>query len=464
MRRFTLHRTTLLLAALSGLVLAAACASSSRAEPPEKPTAEIPPLRFQGEPFFPVGTFGWPQDDPGWAEAGGNTALKHVGIKGELTEAKLDQMRSDLKAYLDRCETAGVACVIYPVKVEGHKLYRAAYDEAFREKTKRFLHAVLEITGDHPAVLGYWTYDEPENHLWSEWKKRAKPGDLPSERMHDAFAEWAVERLGWIADLIRRRDADGYVMPTIAWWNMYERLAPLVDVHVPNDYPTLKGEAPLSGSLYDVVYDAAKAAQAARETSVHSFIYMPGIFDVIGGRWRGASFEEMRYLWFAPLTQGARGFLSWRISRASPEHRQDVLYPVMAQVTRFSRWWIAPALDHHVRSDRDTASVEYLKRFPELIRTVAGEQIERREVRGLPDVSYTLRRVEGEGYLLLAVNNRKERTPVTFMLEALADGTPQTIEVSEAISGRTLQMRQGRLSDELSPFGVGAYRFRVRSP
>ncbi len=418
----------------------------------------IPPLRFQGEPFFPMGVFGWPREDPGFPESGGNTALKHVRVKGKLTSDALARMKERLRTYLKQCREEDIAAVLYPVKINGRKVLHAAHDRAFRKEVVRFLNAMLDVTGEHEQVLGYWAFGEPENHLWSKWKKRAGTETNPGEKAGDAFAKWANRQLGWFVDLLRRRDPDGYVMPTIAWWNMYEPLAPLVDVHVPNTYPTHKGEEPLTGSLYDVVYDAAKAAEAVRNTDVHSFLYMPGIFDRIGGDWRGATLREMRYLWFAPLTQGARGFLGWRISRVTPEHRKQVVYPVMKEVSRFRPWWLVPALDQRVRSNRDVASVEYLREFPELIREVAGEEIDRREVKGLPDVSYTLRHVEGEGYLLLAVNNRRERTQIQFQIRGLAD-TVEAHEVLQGKQGKPLTIRDGRLQDNLPPFGVRVYRF-----
>ena len=228
-------------------------------------------------------------------------------------------------------------------------------------------------------------------------------------------------------------------------------------MHVPNEYPTLKGEEPLTGSLYDVVYDAAKAAEAVRGTTVHSFIYMPGIFNVIGGKWRAPTRDEMRYLWFAPLTQGARGFMGWRISRARPDYRESTLYPVMKRIAAYVPWWLAPELDDRVSSDRDTASVDYLREFPELIRTVAGEDVERRKVEGLPDVSHTLRRVAGRGYLLLAVNNRKSETPVTFTIRGLESAA---LEAREAIEPGAVRIENGTFSDTLPPFGVRVYRFR----
>lgn len=452
-RRWTGPRSRL--AVLSGVLMVCPFAACAKQEPVADEN-QIPPLLFKGEPFFPMGTFGGSPDDAERMAAGANTAFKHVSIDGDVTDAKLAAMQEDLRAFLDRCEAEDVAAILYPTKINGRRPMYGAVDEAFRAEVLRFLDALLEVTGDHPQLLGYWIYDEPENHLWKEWKKSASRGSSGgSGSAHDQFAAWAVDRLGWYADTIREGDPDGYVMPTLAWWNMYEKLAPLVDVHVPNEYPTMKGDDPLTGSLYDVTYDAAKAAEAVRRTNVHSFLYMPGIFDIIFGDWRGATFEEMRYLWFAPLTQGARGFLGWRLSRASEQHRREVLYPVMREVDRFREWWLAPTYDHRVRSDRDTASVDYLREFPELIRTVQGETIERREVQGLPDVSYTLRRLGDRGWLLLAVNNRKEATPVSFQIEGLPSGQP----ANEALEGGEWTIENGRFSDELPPFGVRVYRF-----
>jgi hypothetical protein len=425
---------------LSGLVLLAVLGSLPEAASAVEPH-QIPPLLFRGQPFFVNATFNAPNeaDLQEWLHAGGNTVVFHV--PGPDTPAiKLRQSLEESAAWAAKYN---VAAIYYPVAVAEQGAIHPEKRPAMVEHLRR----MLAVTAKHPQTLGYWTMDEPENAFYEACKStNVKNKDL---------AKWIVSHTKWVYDTLKEGDPDAYVMPTIAWWTMYEALAPLYDVNVPNEYPTYKKDAPLTGPLYNVVYDAAKAADAVRIAHRKSFVYMPGIFDTMPRVWRAATLEELQYLYFAPITQGARGVMSWRLGYCSLPYRRAVVYPVMRQLDRLTPWLLGQWCNEKVASDHDQPTVAYLKEFPVRVRTVADEAAAPTEqVPGVPDCSHVLRRRPNGSYLLLAVNNRKEPLKMTFRLRDIP-GLPT--HASEILESRSVRIDGPRIRDEFKPFGVHAY-------
>ena len=406
----------------------------------------IAPLVFQGRPFFALGTFDRPVDDVAeWLEAGGNAAI--VGVMGQNQSAESRQ--AGLQEVAGWAGDHDVALSYYPLidfySKEGDKTIPTRPEEiAAKEK---LLDEMLTFTADHRQTLGYWTFDEIENHLYKAYEDWEDGKDT-------GLAEWIGQTMRWTYDTIKTRDPDSYVMPTIAWWSTYEGLAALYDVNVPNEYPTREEFEPLEAPLYNIAYDSVRAADAVRATGRTSFVYMPGIFDAMAG-WRAPTRGEMRYCWFAPLTQGATGILAWRLGRCSPDYRRGVVYPVMREVKALVPWLLGEWHDEKVTSNRDTATAKYLKEFPQRIQTVREEgQAEMIEIDAVPDCSHMLRRRPDNTYLLLAVNNTRKALPVSFTLQDIA-GLPE--HALERIDYRPVPIDQNRISDTIEPFGVRAY-------
>ncbi|MFA9476982.1 hypothetical protein ACERK3_01620 [Phycisphaerales bacterium AB-hyl4] len=413
----------------------------------------IPPLQFKGEPIFVLGTYDAPRDEDAheWAAAGGNAFIIGSTHPPTETEAFKEQLKERI-ARVDAWEL-DAAYIYFP----GHVLNDAARDPALLPKMQAHLKTLLDVTADHPQTLGYWTYDEPENQLHRFHKEQREKGNI-----NIGLGPWLAEELAWSYEMIKELAPEAYVMPTIAWWNMYEDTEPLYDVNVPNEYPTYFKDEPLTGPLYNVVYDASKAAEAVRGTG-KSFVYMPGICDNWPGddRWRAPTRLEMRYLYFAPVTQGAQGILGWRLGRASLEYRRAVIYPTMREVDALAPWFLGEVRDELVTSNRSASTAEYLREFPERIQTVVNEgRLEHVPVEGIPDVSYIVRQKDETSYLLLAVNNRKEPVEVTFTLsgfEVLPDA------VYDRISWRRYEVHQQKIHDEMEPFAVRAYVLNARA-
>lgn len=414
-------------------------AGGGQARPP------LAPLLFQGRPFFVLGTFDPPRAEllDEWLAAGCNTTLFHVCDP----KATPKQRRATIEADLAWGRAHGVALIYYPQlsllsERDGKPVPTLPDDLPAR---RAVLQEMLQVTAGDPQTFGYWTFDEPENHLhasYQDWEQRKDTG----------LAEWMAGGLQWVYDTLKAGDPDGYVMPTLGWWTTYEPAAAMYDVNVPNEYPA-RG-APLSGPLYNAVYDAAKAADAARVRGRAGFVYMPPCFDVIDGPWRAATLREFRYLCFAPLTQGAQGLLPWRLNRATPAYQRAVVYPVFREIKPLVPWLTGQAVEGKVTSTADATTVDYLRKFPVRVRTVAGEKLEQQEVPGVSDCSYLLRRRPDNTYLLLAVSNRKEPQTVTFTLSGLGElpaSARETIEFAQT------PIEGGKITDTFEPFGVRAW-------
>lgn len=416
--------------------------------PDNPPPGRFAPLVFQGRPFFALGTFDRPgeADVAEWLAAGCNTAI----VAAPDPASAPDAWQQDLRSTADWMADNHVAGVYYPLVElfsESDGQATMTRPEEIPDKAQR-LRQILGVTAQHPQTLGYWPFDEPENAVYKAFSVGGKRGDAD-------LAHWIAQGMRWTYDTLKAADPDAYVMPTIAWWTTYRDIAPLYDVNVPNEYPTHEEDEALTGPLYNVVYDAALAADAVEATGRKGFIYMPGIFDNIGKPWRAATVRELRYTCFAPLTQGAVGLLPWRLGRCSAEYRKAAVYPVLAQVGRLLPWLTGTWVEGAVTSDHDEATVEYLRKFPSRIRTVADEEdAPTIEVAGVPDCSHMMRRRPSGSYLLLAVNNRKEAIRVTFTIGGVS---PLPAAAHEALDFRRVPIAGGRLSDELEPFGVRAY-------
>lgn len=406
---------------------------------------QLRPLQFQGRPFFVLGTYEAPEpeDEAEWLEAGCNTATFYTGDpKGTPAQRK---------AYLEQAITWARkhnTAVIYFPTVD---FFGRAGDKptvptpAERGPMVAQLKEMLAVTGADRQTLGYCTFDEPENSLYEAYKDW-------DQRKDAGLGEWIGTGFRWLYEALKAGDPDAYVMPIIAWWTTYEQTAPIYDVNVPNEYP--QRGAPLSADLFQAVYDAAKAGDAAKLKGRTGFVYMPSCFDMIEAPWRAATVAEFRYLCFGPLTQGAQGLLPWRLGRATLQYRRAVIYPVFRQVKPLVPWLLGERCDEKVASTGDAPTVDYLRKLPVRVRTVAGETLERTEVAGVNDCSHCLRRRPDNTYLLLAVNNRREPLDVTFTLKGLGELPAMALETLEYAQ---TPITDGQITTRLEPFGVRAW-------
>ena len=58
---------------------------------------------------------------------------------------------------------------------------------------------MLAVTADHPQTLGYWTFDEIENHLYKAYEAWEEEKDA-------GLAEWIARTMGWTYEVFRAGD------------------------------------------------------------------------------------------------------------------------------------------------------------------------------------------------------------------------------------------------------------------
>ena len=481
---------------ISEVDLAAGLAAGAAAQTPAKTTekgtvmrprqAPLPPVMFKGKPFFPLGaydTFQYNEAgkfgsiDPDFVVAGGN--LTDLGIiylpenlagseaykrcyrlEGQEQFLAALEKNKDNPLWKDVAILIGLgANVMYDDSRIGAKgghnaMFVPARGEAL-EIRKKVLAETCRKLAQYPNVLGYTT-DEPENFAWKYYEKNCQEG-WKKEKDVD-LARRIIEWTGWTTPVIRENHPGAQLVPIIGWWTTYEHTSPLYDVIIANYYPSKKlGMKEFESDLYAIVYDSGKMVEAARKHG-KTAIMMPCMYDLRADR-VPMTLPEQLYLMFAPIARGAMGIHGWRLQRCSDGYRKFVIYPAMKEVHKLKEFFLGEWLDEYVKSDRDTASVEYLKQFQERVREITGLEDEAKYVvkDAVPDVTYCLRRHPDGRYLLLCVNNM--RTPVeatfTFGLPKLPRFMVDNINRNDKV-----WFKGNQATVKFAPFGVHAYIFQ----
>jgi len=423
--------------------------------PDFKNEKRILPVSFQGRPFFIISTYSTPETEEEWTEwvsAGANVAQMAVDIQ------KIDEEINNVKKHLERCEKYKVPALFYVHHIESRTSDGKPIPTTREDISKRIenFKKLFEITKNNPWVLGYYFFDEPENLFYQQYAKMKDIDIKKWEQKYDSgLAAWIADSFKWLYDLVKKEHPQAYVFVLPGWWTCYKDMAPIYDVLQANEYPQAVNVPPLTGDLFVTIYDASLAADACRETG-RTFIYMTDICDVLwSGDVKPGTYRETRYCIFAPITQGAMGINPWCLYRASENYRQAVVYPVMREVKRFVPWYLGEWEDEKVTSDHDTASRDYLQKYPPRVREVIGDKgAERVKMACVPDCSYTLRRNPKDGsYLLLAVNNLREPIDVTFSFKniKLPDRALEMLEYYY------IPILDNKLKDHFAPFDVHTY-------
>ena len=428
----------------------------------KKAVKPLPPVMFKGKPMFPIGAWDFEDRskefpvDPGLLAAGGNMAeIGVLGLPGHKWYAKYRQpiLYERLQRFACRPEYSHVAWLVsiaHELFADDSQVnnnnYYIPLSGAELEKRQAILKADLQKLSKYDNIIGY-QIDEPENILYEYFTKHIK--NKP-EKVKDAnFSARVVEWTAWFNNSIRRNHPNAQLMPVMGWWTTYLNASSMYDVNFPNAYPH-------PNDLAQVCYDAAKAVNAAREAGKgKTVVYMPAMFDFLPGR-TIYNREQVRYACFAPITRGVMGVYGWRLHRCNQKYRDRVIYPTLREVSNLKDYFLGSWHDELVTSDHDRATVEYLQKFQERVREVDGKEDAAviRVKDAVPDVTYCLRYNPKNGkYLLLAVNNRRDKAEVTFVVD-LPDMPPVLVD---AIDYHQVRVKGNRFTDEFAPHGVHAY-------
>ena len=128
----------------------------------------------------------------------------------------------------------------------------------------------------------------------------------------------------------------------------------------------------------------------------------------------------------------------------------------MKEVDNLKEYFLGEWHDELVTSDRDTASVDYLKKFKTRIRLVEDQEdgVMEKVENAVPDVSYCLRKHPDGSYLLLAVNNMREAVTVNFTINL--PGLPNSM-YDNINKSCVVGIKGCKAQVKFEPFGVHAF-------
>ena len=306
---------------------------------------QLRPIMHKGKPFFPIGAYSQSRPESGkgfvafseLSKEGWNTVIQHVS----------DNTKKDI-SFLSSAEAEGFAVIL-----SIHNLVAAQKQDDVRKK--------ISALKDYPALLGYYIFDEPENVFSAskEYKNSPHLGSL-------GLAGFITKKIGWVKPLIQKIDPnpEHCIFMCIGWWNMYEKLHPLCNINMPNEYPTRNTKAEFEGPGANIVHDASLAAKAAYKAGGKGFCYTPFAVNIgLEEHYRYPTVNEFRYSCFAPITQGAMGIIYWAGYRCKSPYTNQVVFPVTRELSHLKPFFVGKWFNEAIRCELSQSSTKLLKKF-----------------------------------------------------------------------------------------------------
>jgi hypothetical protein len=409
------------------------------------------PLTFRGKPIFLLGNWDARMESnrcaihPFLKGAGMNCVILPIDPHTERYATNLEVIRWFRDNHPDVAILVELPLNYVLDAIDRHTFRMLTPGQIAERKAK--LTPVLQELRRYGNVLGY-TLDELENRLYGtlgEWKKTKQ---LKEEDMDKALSMYMVEASQWFIELIHAAHPEAVYIPCQAWWTTYAQSDKLYDILIANEYPT-SGEP---SGYYGLPYDAQLAAAAAQKLGKRCFVYCPPGFASMGGRWKNRTYTqaEIRYFWFAPITFGAMGIMGWRQRRASNDYTNQVLLPVMLEISSLVPWLLGEPVDAEVTCARDQDMTKYKVRKRS---RMAGKEDEEYFFREVKTISWIARRNPAEkSTLLLVANNSPEKQTSLFQFSPKIAGAYALELFSHHISGPGYGFKI-----ELEPYSVKAF-------
>ncbi len=345
-------------------------------------------LLHNGKPFMPVGWFGWKESaDP--AAEGINTAhvyhLPRQGIHKTL-------------AWLERMHAEGVVALVDPWPAS---LYRKNQKKPLSQKEADALREYVRRLKNHPAVMAYYIYDEPE------------------------FIPVLPQRLEQAYEIIKDEDPYHPCVTLNMQFQAIARYARSADILMPDTYPSFRDDAPPLAPISKVAKHLAEAKRVADGRQAIWVTPQAFEWDQQTPTARAPNFRELRNQQVQAIAAGATGFIWWIYGRQLNDANLALGVPFLnREATGLKPAILAPA---------------YAGKF-----TVTASD---------PEQLHTSARQLGEHFVVFAVNTSDSREQqIDFELPALE--TRMLYAVSEA---RTYRAGNGRWRDRLEPYGSRIY-------
>ncbi len=419
--------------------------------------ADFKPLEFRGKPFFMIGNWDSRMENnirsvnPFMKAAGMNSVMVFI----DFNDAK--QYESDMaliRWYRDNHPDMAVIVDLqlpFILQAAGPKKFVPVPAAELPVRKARLSAAVKELQS-YGNVIGY-SIDELENRLYgtlSEWRKTA---GLDAGEMDLALTRYMEIAIQWVAESIRANHPEAFFMPLQAWWTTYGQSDKLYDVLIANDYP-VTGDQTVRPTFYSVAYDAQLAAAATAKFGKRCFIYCPPGFNVLkSGAWKDAreyTIEELRYLWFTPISSGAMGVMGWRQRRVTNAYALNTIFPLLSQINALVPWLLGENLDQAVQCSRKQDTTEY--KIPKRSR-MTDEEDNEFHIRPVRTITWIARRNPADASVMLLACNNSNRPESAFFVFSKPIMAKDSLEL---FSGQTARVG-GRFKVEFKPYDVKVF-------
>ncbi|MCM8537596.1 MAG: hypothetical protein NE334_16765 [Lentisphaeraceae bacterium] len=255
-------------------------------------------LIVNNKAFFPIGIMGgFIENLPEIADAGFNLTMRW---RGATTYNRVDtkkpvsdeQNQKAVLTYLDAVHKAGLYALETPVKLSD--VYMKFRDKEWEKKypaiNNKVTPLVIEIAKKHPADIGYYNYDEPDNFYPDD------PIDSPRRLLQQEGVEKWYKK-------VKELDPGHPVLTLFAVglkkvkdWNAW-------DIGCTDHYPMEDHH------LIDVYKHAKESDEIAKEKGT-PYVFTP-LFEKSSGRLRPMNASEQRAQTYLALIGGAKGIMWW---------------------------------------------------------------------------------------------------------------------------------------------------------
>lgn len=396
----------------------------TRLEPPAQGTRITQIDRYRrimvvdGEPFFPMGVFGaYGEYMDELAAADFNVTLRWKG-KTTVNRWDLEQEPNSpyhqqaVREWLDAAAAAGIYAVETPTKLAPQKLYHRFRDPDWHEKhpiiTNQITPHVVNLAKNHPAVIAYYSYDEPDDFYPT----------TPDHPKHLIMRE-GVE--AWY-DVVKELDPYHSVMTLFAvgfsknpdWeaWDVWMR-----------DWYIYRGKH------MSEVYDRTRENYQPLWDRHTPYVFTP-LFEKSSGRPVPLSAEEQRAQSYLVLAGDARGLFYWDWPAAYAPN-WEMLKQIAGEVNQ-----LKPVL---------------VERSPEQSLNYANADTEK-------SVKALIKNHDGKTYII-AVNAESAPVQVSYTLPQGYEG-----QATVLFDGENIALQDGQFSDDFEIYGRRVYELQGTWP
>ena len=351
---------------------------------------------YNGEPFVPFGFFSVPPNAFGQMHRAGHTAVQWYSAQYKRT-------RESLFERLDQVQAAGLKIMFYPYPHDSYWLssFKRIY-EPMTPQEEDALRARVRDIKDHPAILGYYLFDEP--YCQSVLPARAES----------------------CYNVCRTEDPYHPCIILCQSANAMFTYREACDIHMPDPYPgfVYRGLAARDMRVVKTYVETALRASRGRQ----AVWFTPQSFHWRRPNQRAPMFRELRNMVWLGLGTGATGAVAYKAERWNPDIRLG--------------------MDFLAGEVRDLNAAVLAKNLPDAVRVDAPDR---------EHMHVSVRR-SNEDLFVLACSTSTKPQSVRFSLPGASDVHRLHI-VSEA---RSVDASDGWFTDEFDTYGVHLYTTNER--